>query len=917
MLTWVILNLWNTLNNIFYNYIRLVFFIIVLNSSQLYCQKKIIFEGFVVDTIKNPISFASILLKTKVDGKVTANTSTDQKGRYSFEVNYNPALSYILISQAIGYNKSSLEVVFGEQNVMKQDFILRPEEITLNEVIIRGDRLPLIQKNDTTEYDVKKYLVSRQETVENLLKKLPGIEVKDNGDITFKGKKVEKVLLDGDDLFDNKYSIATRSLKGEVLDKVQAIEHFSDNSLLKNIEVSDKIALNLQIKEDKKKLLTGSLEVASNFKSRNLLAGNGLSFLRGTKVFLTANTNNIGENPSSISNYDKSTGGANNSSYFGYENAQIIEPNILIPSTLKPQRVINSERKLAAINFSSNLTKNLKIKGFYYNQNDRSGMNQNSYEYFTLQNNSFEVGEERNSLTRKKNNELQLENFWEISKNMNFKYVFNLNKVSDQNNLSVNTSGSISMFLPETVNTFYAFLGHFVDFTGRLNARSAFKVEAKHHSLNMPQDYALPYNLSFQNYVGVTPSFLNIEQKINPKNQQNSVLVKFLGKGNTKTNYSGTIGYQEQRQFIGSSIHLSKADTSVILSKKYYNFQTSGIENYYLDVNYRRTHKKFNYLVGVNWSFIKMKMTSNENKESRLNRFIITPHIMINQKIGNSAAVLLDYSYNLTNPNLMTYYPNLILTDYRTFTAGLPTLANWRNHLGIFNFSENNLYSNIRYGISAILSIQENTTETIRTITPYMSVASYVLAQKPTTFLSLNSNFEKYFPAIFLNIKTKIGYNSSKLFSNLNGNERIMWPKNTDYQVEFSSAFDGVLNTDLKIKYTQNKLKIRNLKSDISMPSSIWSFYERLNFKPSKTIRGSIYAEQFLVNTNLERNINYILDFQCSYLPTKSKFSFALDIKNIFDAPVYQLQSLTDYSINRTQYPLIGRWVMINIGYQF
>jgi hypothetical protein len=706
-------------------------------------------------------------------------------------------------------------------------------------------------------------------------------------------------------------------LKGEILDKVQAIEHFSDNPLLKNIEETDKIALNLLIKEDRKRILTGSLEGTSDFRNRFLVAGNGLSFTSNTKAFFVGNANNIGVNPSSVSSFAKSSDNDSPSSYFAHEDSRIIEPNIFIPSLIKPQRVVESELKMGAINYNINWSKQIKSKGYYFSFVDRNYTNQNSYESYALVNNPFELTEIRKSFSYKKNALFQHENLWMINKKTNLKYVFHINKVTDLTDLSVNTSGATTMFLKETLQNKDTFYGHFIDITTKLNDHCALKAEMKYQSSTMLQKYILPYNFSFQKHVGTTQSYSSIEQGINPKNTNSSILLKLLGKSSNSSNYNISIGYKQSQQFLGSAINLFNVDTTYNLGNKYNNNQTSQIENYYTDIGYRNLYKKISYKLGINASFIQMKSISEDLKQSLLSRFLLSPHILVNRKIGESGVLLFDYSYNLTNPNLISYYPNFILTDYRTFSAGLPTLANWRNHLCIFNFSNYNLYKNYRYGISAIVSLQENSTKTNRQITSYMSIASFDLAQKTNTLFSVNSNFEKYIPAFYLNFKGRIAFNNSTIFSNLNGLDRTLNPSNMDYQVEISSAFNSIFNTDFNIRFAHNILNINELKSSIAIPSSTFSFYERLKFKCTKSIKGFIYAEQFLVKTNIGKSVNHLMDFQCNYLPQNSKFSFSLDIKNIFDTQLYELQSVTDYSVNKTQYPFLGRWVLLGIGYQF
>jgi hypothetical protein len=111
---------------------------------------------------------------------------------------------------------------------------------------------PIRLKKDTIEYNAQTFSNGTEKNVEELLKKLPGITVQSDGKIKFGNREVERVMIENDDLFEKGYQTLTQNMPSKPLDKVQVLQNYSKNKLLKNVENTDRIALNLTLKDDAK-----------------------------------------------------------------------------------------------------------------------------------------------------------------------------------------------------------------------------------------------------------------------------------------------------------------------------------------------------------------------------------------------------------------------------------------------------------------------------------------------------------------------------------------------------------------------------------------------------------------------------------------------------------------------------------------
>jgi hypothetical protein len=136
----------------------------------------------------------------------------------------------------------------------------------LQEVIVKQTIGSIRMKGDTTEYKADSFKVSANADVQELLRKMPGIQVNSKGEITAQGERVQKVLVDGEEFFSDDPAVVTKNLRADAVDKVQSFDKKSDQAVFTGIDDGQKIkTLNLTLKEDKKKGYFGKAEAGGDF----------------------------------------------------------------------------------------------------------------------------------------------------------------------------------------------------------------------------------------------------------------------------------------------------------------------------------------------------------------------------------------------------------------------------------------------------------------------------------------------------------------------------------------------------------------------------------------------------------------------------------------------------------------------------
>jgi len=194
-------------------------------------------KGIVTDSITNqPMAFATVtLLKVKDSSAVTGGLTTAKgdfnipgvrPGAYTLKIAY---MGYKSILNPLTIKATTKEVTIGP-------FTMNSNTKTLGEVIIEGQKAPVVVKTDTVEFTAVNFKVEKNDVVEEMIKKLPGVEVDKDGNITAHGKSVTKVLVDGKPFFGNDPKLATQNLPAEMIDKIQVIDQKSDQAQFTKID---------------------------------------------------------------------------------------------------------------------------------------------------------------------------------------------------------------------------------------------------------------------------------------------------------------------------------------------------------------------------------------------------------------------------------------------------------------------------------------------------------------------------------------------------------------------------------------------------------------------------------------------------------------------------------------------------------
>ncbi|GAB4021198.1 outer membrane beta-barrel protein [Spirosoma koreense] len=252
--------------------------------------------GVVLDSVSGkPLRMASVSLLTDRDSAYIDATITDGDGR--FLLRHVRAGRYRLLVTFLGYRNGSLEVTIDQAATADVGTIrLNEQANTLNEVVVRQEQAPVTVKQDTVEFNAGSFKTQPNAQVEELLRKLPGVEVARDGTIRAQGQAVSRVLVDGKPFFGNDPKMATRNLPADIVDKVQLYDQASDQSQFSGIDDGNRErTINLTIKRDKRRGYFGQNAVGAGTDHRYQGRLNLNRFNNGRQLSLIGQANNLNQ----------------------------------------------------------------------------------------------------------------------------------------------------------------------------------------------------------------------------------------------------------------------------------------------------------------------------------------------------------------------------------------------------------------------------------------------------------------------------------------------------------------------------------------------------------------------------------------------------------------------------------------------
>ncbi|SKB41213.1 outer membrane beta-barrel protein [Daejeonella lutea] len=353
-----------------YSIVFLVFFLRIYSTSAQDVQ------GVIVDgETKKPLSYSTVAVYHAQDTSLISFKISDDNGNFKFSgLPSNVQLRLLVTKTGFSIFRKEFKVDGKVPlHLGSIEMILQP--LNLNEVIVTAEIPPLIIRKDTLEFNASSFKTLPAALVEDLLMKLPGVQVDVNGNITVNGKKVNRILVDGKEFFGGDYKVATRNLPADMIDKVKVTK---DSEVLeRNPDIPDSRVpqvINLTLKKGIKKGLFGKIYGGGGVLSKYEGGGILNIFRDTTQISVLGYTNNLNRPGFGFADINR-IGGFDRSGYdmvTSYNDGGFSLDDLSFGGTGEGRQKSTG----AGVNFNTILSKKLAINSQYFYASVKSDIQQ-------------------------------------------------------------------------------------------------------------------------------------------------------------------------------------------------------------------------------------------------------------------------------------------------------------------------------------------------------------------------------------------------------------------------------------------------------------------------------------------------------------------------------------------------------------
>jgi len=649
-------------------------------------------QGTVLDSLQEVLVGASVILKHGADDKMEAFGISDAKG--GFKLIAKSYGEFKLQITYIGYGtfERALTLKAGEDLLDFGAIVLRTDAYMLDGVTIQESFIPISLKKDTIEYNAAAFKTRPNATVEDLLKKLPGINVEKDGTIKAQEEEVETVLVDGKEFFDDDPKIATRNIPAEVIDKVQLFDRKSDFSEFTGMDDgNEKKTINLAIKEGKNKGLFGNVKASYGTEDRYSSSSSLNRFNDKMQLSFVGNLNNINEQAFSLMDYLQFTGGLHDLMSGKEMDLSKLPLNLL-------DNAGNNDLYSGGLNFNYDFSEKTELRSNYFFNLSKNKTDFASSVENVLGNGSFinqSVGDQSKQLS---NHRFKLKLQHKFDKTQDFSTTFSggFSEISDQqwsqskawlsNAFLVNHS----LLQSEGNSKQVDWISEFV-YRKKLNKKGRFLTAGWGFSGDFNDGNEWVKNeIDFYESNNITNTD-SIDQK--QKKSANSFTykgslnyVESLGNANY-LNFvlSGESSIDGKEKIFSDRIGPEEYKANELLSS---DFKRDYFQNQ-LGIGFKRMRPKYSLSTGVDYQLLAWKNTDETRLESFNKRFVaFLPKARYSYQLSQSSQLSSSYSTRLQAPTIDQLQPVLESSSLTNAVIGNPDLSAEYIHLLDLTYSK-------------------------------------------------------------------------------------------------------------------------------------------------------------------------------------------------------------------------------------
>ena len=892
-----------------------ILFICIMAFSLNAISQNIRFEGTVKDTTGVALEMANVMAINNTTKAMDAYAITNDQGRYQLNLNANTP--YTLKFSYIGFEAQEKQVTTSDKAttynvVLKEGNMLKEVELVYE--------MPVSISGDTIIYNADSFTNGTERKLEDVLKKLPGVEVDGDGQIAVEGKTAQKVMVNGKDFFDGDSKLAVKNIPADAIDKVQVLRNYNEVSNLKGLENNEEnIAINIKLKEGKENFWFGDVTAGAGVgktEDRYIVNPKLFYYSKKNSVNVITNFNNIGELPLTARDYFRFTGGFKNMMRKGGSNFSIVSNDLGI-GNLNNNQAQNIETKFGAANFSYNPSKSLTFSGFgivlgnktdtrnvsFTDRPNETGLQDENREDLSTQTTTQTLLKLSSSYVPSEKLHVDYDAFVKFSEQSE-----NQSSISDVLGTIQTNKNQNPVSINQNFNYYYT-----------LNDKHVFAFETQHlYQEEDPFYNAILANNPFPIINFQNQSQFNINQDRFIKTNKFDVKADYYYMVTPKSNINVTVGNTYSYQNFNSTIFqiLDNQSLNTDLSDATKNDVDYQFNDIFLGLHYQFIKGKFTFNPG----FSVHNYSTRDNQlgsSTRLNFNRILPDFFAKFQLKRSETLTYNFSLQNNFTDITRLSEGLIFSNFNSLFNGNRTLENSLSQVhnlryfkyNMFNFE--NIFANLSYNRQIDAIKNRALLNGVFQTTTAVNIPSNFADETISGQFGYGRSFAKYYKASAGLTMNWAKFNNIRVFPSQPEQIQTTESFTQSYNVRFSTNYKEIPNLSLGYTYSINDNFTDTFFTDSPSIGLEYYFLNAFSFVSDYTYNH---------NRNKDKSINNEFDFLSAsliYQKKDSKWEYKISGTNLLNT-----ESLNNNSFNQlagisnfSSYFVQPRFIILSLKY--
>ena len=895
-------------------YFFALFLLITLSTT----AQSVRISGTVKDDAGTPLELANVIATHSDTGEMESYAISNTDGKFQF--NLPSGYNYSLVASFLGLAPTTRELnIEKDADDITLDFVLLPAENQLDDVEIVYE-MPVVVRGDTIVYNTDSFTNGTEQKLGDILKKLPGVTVSDDGEIQVEGQTVSKVMIEGKDFFDGSSKLAVKNIPADALKKVEVLKNFNEIDQMRGLgNDQDNVAINLKLKEGKKNFWFGEIQGGLGDGEKTRYLGSTKLFYYSPKgsINVIGNTNNTGDVPFTFRDYLNFTGGFRNFNQRGGTSFNIADSGLSFLTT-QNNRASEISTNFGAANFSYEASDAWDISGFaLFSDNSTDFIQRSLRNYIATEATEVntETSEQRNQLGMvkfssiyKPNDKLQLDYDILAKKSEQSEMTDALSIFTDSGNVVTNPiteeKDNNPFSLNQNLNAYYT-----------LDEKNIFAGFVQH--LYQKEDPFYSATVQQQPFTQILPldtnqSDFDINQDKMIETNKIDSKIDYYYVINDKSNLNLTLGTTLSRQNFNSNIFqiLDNGSLNNFVGDSLNNDVTYKFSDVFVGAHYKFKTGIFTFTPGLtlhNYT-VSSEQLGTETSESE---FKLLPDLYAIAQFKQSESLRLDYQMTADYTDVNNFAEGYVFNNYNRMFRGNREIENAIFHsarLNYFNFNMFN-FTNINGGLSYTKRIDAIKSQTA--IDQINQASSPINSNFVDEVLSANGRFQKTFRKWKANLSGSVSY--SELNNIVNAQPTLSQNFTQNYQGSVETNFKNAPNFEIGYNRSINNYENGGLErifyTDRPFANVDVKFLNGFTF----TADWSYY--NYYDKDDTTQNEYSFIEAGLRYQKPESKWEFRLDGTNLLNVDSLNNDSFNETYSTTTEYFVQPRILMASIKY--